>query len=809
VDGTLSRSVSSLGAAQLSHSKNGDDGWQERRMAGSGRPSSDRPVCLSLASPFQTSLSPTPHSPAQRSPDPPGWLDVWLEAGSAGRVFTYANPGALPVAIGDLVQVRLQGRLHAGLVVEARDQPPDALVGRLLPLEAVLQPAAVDAEWRDLMAAVARRCHTSLFRTLKSALPPGWLGQRSGGSPAGPRPRTDWLVVRTDLVEPARIGARQRELLAVLAAEGGRLPQAELLARSGATVATLQRLLALGLLRREPLPRQPLPAIGSAEPSRKASAPQAAALEAIASAPPGEVLLLWGVTGSGKTEVYLQAAARCLEQNSSVLLLTPEIGLVPQLLDRCCARFGARVIEYHSGMGNAARVATWRRALAAAEAGEALLAVGTRSAVFLPLSPLGLVVLDEEHDSSYKQDSPMPCYHARDVARLRVRRCGARLLLGSATPSLETWLSCRQGSRPTRLLRLPERIGSRPLPPVRLVDMRHELAEGHRRLLSRPLLSRLEQLAERQEQAVVLVPRRGYRSFLSCRSCGHVVQCPHCDVALTVHRGGGGEWLRCHWCDHRQPISGRCSSCGSSAFRPFGAGTQRVVERLESELEGLRLLRFDQDTTRGRDGHRRLLERFAAGEADVLVGTQMLAKGMDLPRVTLAAVLAADGLLHRPDLRAAEHCLQLLLQLAGRAGRGERPGEVLVQTYSPDHPVIRHLVDGRYELFLEEELELRRQGGQVPFQRACLLRLAGPAASATATAATALAAAIGPEVRAAGWLLIGPAPAPVARVAGRSRWQLLLHGPAGSPLPLPGEQELRAMLPPAVSLAIDPDPLEL
>jgi primosomal protein N' (replication factor Y) len=253
----------------------------------------------------------------------------------------------------------------------------------------------------------------------------------------------------------------------------------------------------------------------------------------------------------------------------------------------------------------------------------------------------------------------------------------------------------------------------------------------------------------------------------------------------------------------------RCGHCGSTAFKPFGAGTQRVMEQLATELEGLRLIRFDRDTTRGRDGHRRLLERFAAGEADVLVGTQMLAKGMDLPAVTLAAVLAADGLLHRPDLRAAEQCLQLLLQLAGRAGRGERPGEVLVQTYSPDHPVIRHLVDGRYGAFLAEELELRRQGGMVPFGRACLLRLAGPTASGTATAAAALAERIRPAVEQAGWVLIGPAPAPVARVAGRSRWQLLLHGAGTEALPLPPDGELRRALPPGVSLTIDPDPLEL
>ena len=281
--------------------------------------------------------------------------------------------------------------------------------------------------------------------------------------------------------------------------------------------------------------------------------------------------------------------------------------------------------------------------------------------------------------------------------------------------------------------------------------MRHELADGHRRLISRALMGRLEQLQEKGEQAVVLVPRRGYRAFLSCRSCGEAVLCPNCDVALTVHRSKGGqEWLRCHWCDHRAELGNRCGHCGSTAFKPFGAGTQRVMEQLATELEGLRLLRFDRDTTRGRDGHRRLLDRFAQGEADVLVGTQMLAKGMDLPRVTLAAVLAADGLLHRPDLRSSEQCLQLLLQLAGRAGRGEKPGEVLVQTYSPYHPVIRHLVDGRYELFLAEESQMRRQGGLVPFSRACLLRLSGPSASGTATAAAALAERIRSQVEAAG-----------------------------------------------------------
>lgn len=744
---------------------------------------------------------------------PTAWLQVWLEAGREGQVFTYAQPPELAVGVGDLVTLRLRGRRHIGLVVEVVAERPAALAAKAIqPIEAIHQAAAVDPQWQALIQDVAGHCHTSAFRTLKAALPPGWLGQRPQRAPQAPRQRLWLRLAAAEPADAAELTERQQALLEALRSRGGQAPQSTLLQACALSSSVVTALVTRGWLERDwrlEGPGQPLASGVQLEPHRRLTPAQAEALAAIAAAPAGAQLLLWGVTGAGKTEVYLQAAADCLRQGLSVLLLTPEIGLIPQLLDRCRARFGPVVAEYHSGCTDAERIATWRRALAAVAGAPPLLVVGTRSAVFLPLPRLGLLVLDEEHDRSYKQESPMPCYHARDVARLRAARSGARLLLGSATPSLETWLAC-QGPQPScRLLRLPQRIGERPLPPVRLVDMRLELAEGHRRLVSRPLLERLEGLRASGGQAVVLVPRRGYSSFLSCRSCGEVVQCPHCDVALTVHRQRERSWLRCHWCDHRAEIGERCGQCGSTAFKPFGAGTQRVLEHLEQELEGLRLLRFDRDTTRGRDGHRLLLERFAAGEADVLVGTQMLAKGMDLPRVTLAAVLAADGLLHRPDLRAGEECLQLLLQLAGRAGRGDRPGEVLVQTYSPEHPVIRHLVDGRYDAFLAEELALRRSAALVPFSRACLLRLGGPAASRVATAAAALAEQIRPQAEAQGWMLIGPAPAPVARVAGQSRWQLLLHGPAGSALPLPAEAELRQALPREVSLAIDPDPLEL
>ena len=734
-------------------------------------------------------------------------VDVWLEAGREGRVFTYRADPDLRLQPGDLVRVPLRNRTMHGLVVGCPVQAmPADRQAALQPVEALLQRAAVPSDWRQWLDGVAERCHLSAFRMLKAALPAGWLGQaRASAVRSG---RRLWWLQRTTAQPLPDLTQRQQDLLAYLDRQGGGSWQrgVEAAGFSGAVVAALVRKGCIEREQRQSSADAELSSPPHLESPRVLTEEQQKAVAAYQTLAPGKGLLLWGITGSGKTEVYLQLAAAELAAGRHVLLLTPEIGLIPQLVDRCRRRFGARVLEYHSGCRDRERLRAWQHCL---EPDQPLVVVGTRSAMFMPLDPLGLVVLDEEHDSSYKQDSPMPCYHARDLAMDRVQRCGGRVVLGSATPSLDSWVQLSPDG-PLTLACLRRRISEQPLPPVHVVDMRHELAEGHRRLISRPLMERLQQLPERGEQAVVLVPRRGYSPFLGCRSCGEVVQCPHCDVALTVHRGHGGrQWLRCHWCDHRAEIETRCTHCGSTAFKPFGAGTQRVLELLAEELEDLRLLRFDRDSTGGRDGHRRLLDRFAAGEADVLLGTQMLAKGMDLPRVTLAAVLAADGLLHRPDLRAGEQALQLLLQLAGRAGRGERPGQVLVQTYSPEHPVIRHLVDGRYEDFLAQEIQLRREAGLVPFSRACLLRLSGESATATATAATVLAERIRPLCSSQGWWLVGPAPAPVARVAGRSRWQLLMHGPAGSPLPLPSGEALWEGLPQGVALAVDPDPLDL
>ena len=742
-------------------------------------------------------------------------FDIWLHVGREGRCFSYGDGNNLDIDLGDVVTVRLKGQRMQGLVVNKmkkgiNNSKENSNNISLNNVETLVQKAAIKKEWRDWLEEIARELYVSDFQMLKTALPPGWLGR----SKLSNRSKKLWWVKLSRNNYEGKISKRQIELKKNLLLNGGGKWQKDLEAEGFSSVL-IRNFVSAGCGEREKRVSL-LNSVGDEKSSERnklkienpqhLTLEQKSAKEKFESLPNGSALLLWGVTGSGKTEVYLQAAALELFAGRHCLVLTPEIGLVPQLIDRFRKRFGPNVFEYHSNCSNKEKIETWKRSL---ETTTPSIFIGTRSAIFLPLSNLGLIVLDEEHDSSYKQESPMPCYHARDLAIHRAKKIGAKVILGTATPSLNIWKNIQPNGNIV-VAKLNQRILNRKLPTVDVVDMRAELALGNRSLISRYLKKQLLNIKESGNQAIILVPRRGYSSFLSCRSCGEVVQCPHCDVALTVHRSkDGNQWLRCHWCDFRSRISDKCGECSSVAFKPFGTGTQRVMDHLERELECMSLLRFDRDTTRGRDGHRLLLKRFADGEADILVGTQMLSKGMDLPKVTLAVVLAADGLLHRPDLMATEETLQLFMQLAGRAGRGEQPGKVVVQTYCPDHPVILHLIDGRYEEFLKKEEKTRKEAAMVPYSRACLLRFSGESSELTSKSAFYVSSKISNACSTKEWKLVGPAPSLVERVAGKSRWQLLLYGPESSKIPIPYGPELWKDLPRGVSLSIDPDPLQL
>ncbi|WP_413167169.1 primosomal protein N' [Capilliphycus salinus ALCB114379] len=552
-------------------------------------------------------------------------------------------------------------------------------------------------------------------------------------------------------------------------------------------------------------------------------------------------ILLHGVTGSGKTEVYLQAIAPILEQGKSALVLVPEIGLTPQLTDRFRARFGEKVCVYHSGLSEGERYDTWRNMTRQ----QPQIIIGTRSAIFAPLSPLGLIILDEEHDSSFKQDRPAPCYHARNVALWRAQMENCPLILGSATPSLESWVAVRgQQGRGTPkhqnierfdpispepnskslindcyYLSLPERIQSRPLPPVEVVDMRQELRQKNRSIFSSRLQRALQQLQERGQQGILFIHRRGHSTFVSCRSCGYVMECPDCDVSLSYHHIVEDALqtsrqvvptLRCHYCNYGELYPQRCPQCDSPYFKHFGSGTQRVVEELGRLFPELRLIRFDSDTTRTKDAHRILLTRFAQREADLLVGTQMLTKGLDLAGVSLVGVVSADGLLHLSDYRASERAFQTLLQVAGRAGRGQDPGRVIIQTYTPEHPVIQAVQHYQYQPFVERELQERQELNYPPFGQLIALKLSGlnqaeveQTAEQFAEVLFSIADEI-PELE-----VVGPAPAPILRVANRYRWQILLKLLPGTFIDPTRLEQLQEVCPRSIRLMIDVDPLHL
>lgn len=802
------------------------------------------------------------------------WVEVLVDCPSIQGLYTYRIPDDLAVRAGDILSVPFGSQVIGGIAIRnLTAPPPDLDASRIREVEDVVTAGFFPPAYWELLTRTAAYYCTELMGVIRTALPPGLLGrsqrrlrlqpeaippgaevfcsfparqvlrllqrqkqgdysfqylqrQVRGGSrgirelvkrgwagsylepPKPARPKQQKAVTLAVDTFPPDLTGRQREILEVLRFHGGEMWLSELLQEVQGSYSSVTALSEKGCVAVEYRERLRLLQHPEAlqEKAKQLTAAQAAALTAINSLDSFAEVLLHGVTGSGKTEVYLQAIAPLLEAGKSALALVPEIGLTPQLTDRFRARFGNKVCVYHSALSDGERYDTWRQMLS----GGSQVVIGTRSAVFAPLPNLGLILLDEEHDSSFKQTQLVPAYHARTIARWRAELENCPLILGSATPSLESIKNAQLKIKNSIYLSLPERIQSRPLPPVEIVDMRRELQQGNRSMFSRRLRHALANLQQLGQQGILFINRRGHSTFVSCRSCGCVLECPHCDVSLSYHYAheGAAELLRCHYCNYGCLQPRNCPQCDSPYLKFFGSGTQKVTQELTQHFPDLRWLRFDSDTTRTKGAHRQLLSQFARGEADILVGTQMLTKGLDLAQVTLVGVVAADGLLHHSDYRAAERAFQTLTQVGGRAGRGEDPGKVIIQTYSPEHPVIQAVRQHDYQGFVTAELSHRESLNYPPYGQLILIRLSGLDAEEVQQAAETIARAC-ENLVGAGWEILGPAPAAVMRVARRYRWHVLLKFTPEVATRRPDFSHLRSLCPPSVSLSIDVDPLSL
>jgi primosomal protein N' (replication factor Y) len=706
-------------------------------------------------------------------------VEVAVAAAVRGT-FTYRVPHALAgeVALGQRVAVPFgRSRRATGYVVGFPTAPPRGFelrdVVEVLDALPPFTPKLIELiRWAEDYYLVPPG------ELLRAALPPG-LNSRGGEAPPVRR-GVEYAAADPSAGEalPSLGRARaQKAVLEYLLARG-RIPVEELKAAFPRGRPALQSLAKRGLVRMEtetPVARGGL-LDADARPLPLTSAQEQALAEITApfGAPtPSQPMVLHGVTGSGKTEVYLQAIARAREAGKGALVLVPEIALTPQLSGRFRARFGDDVALLHSGLSPAERHAEWLRL----RKGEARICVGVRSAIFAPVQELAIIVVDEEHDGSFKQEDGPP-YHARDLAVVRAKLEGAVVVLGSATPSLETLENARRGRY--RLLTLPTRIDDRPMPQVELVDLsrlRKARRLPGRGLLSPPLADALGETLAAGQQAILFLNRRGYQTLVVCDACGREARCPDCSVSLTLHQRRGQ--LRCHYCGRAEPMDAVCPDCGGLRFG-MGIGVEQVEEAVKEGFPRARVARLDRDAVGSADEAAAVLARFARRELDVMVGTQMVTKGHDFPGVTLVGVILADTALALPDFRAAERTFQLLTQVAGRAGRGADAGRVIVQTFNPGSPAIACAVGHDYAAFAEGELARRSALGYPPFGRMLAVRVEGSEEGARACA-EALAHAAQPAL-ADGVALLGPAPAAIERIRGRSRWHLLFKAPGPSAL---------------------------
>ena len=707
----------------------------------------------------------------------PTYAEVIVDIAHADvdRVFDYILPDSLAhVGPGFRVLVPFGSVRIEGFVMAVKDStavPHNKLkaVEKALDETPALLPEMVElARW------LKGKYHCRLIDGLRVMLP----AEMRGGRVADKNEKVASLCLSPEEAGRAmanmKRAPKQLEAMSYLLMAGGSVSAAKLMAETGATSQALDALTKKGCitLQERRVWRKPLSAQAEADTAKLPTEEQRLVMAAIIAAMDGGggAFLLHGITGCGKTEVYMQCAAHALSLGRTVIILVPEIALTPQMTTRFSSRFGGLAAVLHSRLSAGERYDEWQRI----RQGEARVVIGARSAIFAPVENLGLVVVDEEHETSFRSEHP-PRYNTLEVARRRASHAGAVYIGGSATPSLNSYFEAAQGNM--KLLEMQSRIGQARLPEVEIVDLRKELATGNRGVMSRRLVEEMKRCLNSGAQAMLLLNRRGHSKFVSCRACGFVATCALCDVSITYH--SIGEKMKCHYCGAEQDIPKVCPKCGSAYIRFFGDGTQKLEEEMAQRFPDVPILRMDADTTRKKDGHFILLEKFRRGEARVLIGTQMIAKGLDFPDVTLVGVLAADAQLYIPDYRSAERAYQLMAQVSGRAGRAARPGRVIIQTYATTHYAVLAAAKHDYGSFYRQELALREASQFPPYtllMRALFTNEDEAAAvfdSKRALEAMELLLELHPHYREQ-VLLMELTPAPLARINARFRRQLVL-----------------------------------
>lgn len=714
------------------------------------------------------------------------------------NLFSYRVPAALAekLCVGARVQAPFGRRSIIGVAVRLYQGDGSELKELRVCLD---ESPLLDSELLRLLRWAADYYHYPYGQVIKNALPGGLM--RNIGQ-TGIATEYHYRRINSD-IRPA--GRRQQQVLTWIEEQGG-ASASQIRAEFPSPTTVLKRLVELDCLEqsegerlRDPFLLEPIPQ----DKQLTLNDSQRQALEQIGeplAARRFQPFLLQGVTGSGKTEVYLRAVADCLQQGRQALIMVPEISLTPQLVSRFRARFeplGEQISTLHSGLSAGERYDAWR----AIKRGQVNIVIGARSAIFAPLPQLGLIIVDEEHDSSYKQGEGFR-YHARDLALVRGQQQHCPVVMGSATPSLAGSYRCEQGS--CTLLPLPERVHAGALPAVELVDLRTEAVRG---ILAESLITAITSALEQRQQVLLLLNRRGFAPFLLCTDCGTSFHCPNCEITLTYHQRQ--RRMICHYCDYQDHVPEVCPSCSGERITPQGAGTERLEEDLAELFPTARIARMDRDTTRTKGSHQRIVNGMMAAEVDILVGTQMIAKGHDFPNVALVGVLGADSLLNLPDFRSAERSFALLTQVAGRAGRSAGGGKVFIQTYHPEHFSLTCAAAQDVEAFYQQELPFRRELGYPPCGHLVNLIFSGNNGDQVNSSATRLARhlqAVAGDVE-----ILGPSPCPLTRLRGKYRYQILLKSPSRPPLRrlLVAVDSAATELPRQVAIHIDIDPLDM